>query len=567
MFSGTNVAGATTSRLSISSAQFATGGVYTVTCSNVYGTVTSQVATLNVVASTITTAPMSQKVPAGSNVTFSVVAAGKEPFGFQWYGNGTKLDGATDASLLLTNVQLEQSGTYLVEVSNYYGKVFSPSASLRVQPVVITTTYVGPAVYRGGTATFSPATKASVPLTYEWRFNGESINGQTGSSLTLTNVQFNQAGVYSATLSNTYGSTNLVATLTVLPVVLWGDNSYGQKNMRSWMTNVVGVAAGGYYNVALRSGGTVGASGGWTATGYIQTVVPPELNNVLDVTAGFYHSLALRADGTVVGWGDNTYGQCTIPQGLSNVVAVSAGNYNSWALGADGRLVGWGQNLYGETNVPSGLSNVVAVAGGGSSALALRDDGTVVAWGDNSYGQTNVPSGLSNVVAIASGRYHEVALQADGTVVVWGDNTYGQTNVPAGLSNVIAIASGHWHVLAETANGGVVGWGNNAHGETNTPANLTNVVDLSAGLYHSAAVVSDQPMPRQVQVLKASRNGDSFSLSVPSQGGRVYRLEYSTSLTDPNWTGLPLVAGTGGLLTLSDSSAPNAPRFYRVRRW
>jgi len=54
---------------------------------------------------------------------------------------------------------------------------------------------------------------------------------------------------------------------------------------------------------------------------------------------------------------------------------------------------------------------------------------------------------------------------------------------------------------------------------------------------------------------------------LPTQYGRVYALEYKNSLTDSQWTALPLVAGNGGLRTLSDPTATGQQRFYRVRRW
>ncbi len=48
---------------------------------------------------------------------------------------------------------------------------------------------------------------------------------------------------------------------------------------------------------------------------------------------------------------------------------------------------------------------------------------------------------------------------------------------------------------------------------------------------------------------------------------RVYRLKYKDDLSGGDWIGLPLVAGNGGTLTLSDPDAAGARRFYRVRRW
>ena len=49
-----------------------------------------------------------------------------------------------------------------------------------------------------------------------------------------------------------------------------------------------------------------------------------------------------------------------------------------------------------------------------------------------------------------------------------------------------------------------------------------------------------------------------FSLSLSTQSGRVYALEYKDSLADNNWVALPLRARTGSLLTLVD------PRHYEA---
>jgi hypothetical protein len=58
-----------------------------------------------------------------------------------------------------------------------------------------------------------------------------------------------------------------------------------------------------------------------------------------------------------------------------------------------------------------------------------------------------------------------------------------------------------------------------------------------------------------------------FSVSVPTQTGRVYALEYKDSLEDAEWIPLPLVGGSGHERTLPDPTAEGTQRFYRVRRW
>ena len=63
------------------------------------------------------------------------------------------------------------------------------------------------------------------------------------------------------------------------------------------------MAAGTWHSLALRANGTVIAWGDDSAG---QTNLPSDLTNVIAIAAGGNHSLALRADHTVVGWGENT---------------------------------------------------------------------------------------------------------------------------------------------------------------------------------------------------------------------------------------------------------------------
>ena len=225
-----------------------------------------------------------------------------------------------------------------------------------------------------------------------------------------------------------------------------------------------------------------------------------------------------------------------------------------------------GDNTYGESTVPDGLANVVAVSAGAQFSLALKDNGRVQAWGHNDQGQTTVPSSLINVVAIAAGWYHAMALTSDGHVTVWGSTTYGAANVPPEATDVVAVASGDFSCLALKADGTVLAWGYSIYGQTNVPAGLTKVTAIAAGDHHSLALVGSGPLP-QLALLHPVVNSAGFSVSVPSQNGRVYRLEYKDSLDEPNWTPLPLVAGTGSTLALSDPAPVSPARFYRVRRW
>jgi hypothetical protein len=64
---------------------------------------------------------------------FSVTAAGAEPLTYQWFFNtNAPVQGASDATLVLTDVAPADAGTYSVTVSNLAGSVSSQPAALRV---------------------------------------------------------------------------------------------------------------------------------------------------------------------------------------------------------------------------------------------------------------------------------------------------------------------------------------------------------------------------------------------------------------------------------------------------
>ena len=270
-----------------------------------------------------------------------------------------------------------------------------------------------------------------------------------------------------------------------LGVIGWGDNSNQQKSIPAGLNNVVQIAGGEYFSLALKGDGTVVA---WGNNYSGKTNIPAGLNNVVQIAGGYSHSLALKADGTVVAWGYNGNGVTSIPTGLNNVVQIAGGSSHSLALKADGTVVAWGWNGNGQTSIPAGLNNVMQIAGGGLHSLALKKDGTVVAWGNNNYGQTSIPAGLNNVVQIAGEYSHSLALKADGTVVAWGWNGNGQTSIPAGLNNVVQIAAGRYHSLALKVDGTVVAWGDNTYGQTNIPAGLNNVAQIASGSYFNLAI-------------------------------------------------------------------------------
>jgi Immunoglobulin domain len=215
---GTALPGATSSALALTSVQTTDAGGYTVVVTNVAGSNTSAVAALMVyIPPAITTQPLSQAVTCGQTASFSVLATGTAPLGYQWSLNGTALPGATSSALTLASLQATDTGNYTVVVTNTVGSITSAVAALTVNvSPAITMPPQAQTVMVGQSASFSVTASGTAPLGYQWSFNGTALSGATSSTLTLNNAQTTDAGSYAVVVANVASSvTSGVATLTV----------------------------------------------------------------------------------------------------------------------------------------------------------------------------------------------------------------------------------------------------------------------------------------------------------------------------------------------------------------
>jgi alpha-tubulin suppressor-like RCC1 family protein len=408
------------------------------------------------------------------------------PLNYQWQLNGTNIPGANQSWLLLTNVQTATPPlslvNYVLIVSNAYGTVTNTvPLTVANSPPIIMAQPQSLELPPNNNFTFSVGAVGSQPISYQWQYNGTNIPGATGPSFTVNNAQLPAAGYYSVILNNSYGtlaSSNAGLSFSITSVAVWGDNSWGELNVFSNLTDVLAVSAGFNHNMALLAGGTVVA---WGDDSFGEIAVPSNLTNVTAIAAGGEFSLALRADGTVIGWGLDNYGQIDVPSGLSNVVAIAAGEVAGMALQSNGVVSVWGYSE--ETNVPSSVTNVVAIAATAGNCLVLRSDGTVVEWGEDFYDQTEFASTLTNIIALGSGcdTSCDTAVKSDGTVVVWGYIPYSSLEPPAGLSNVVAVAAGSDFCLAMLADRTAFAWGPDGIDALKVPPGLTNVTQIGCG--------------------------------------------------------------------------------------
>ncbi len=493
----------------------------------------------------VSQAPRNPVTAAGETLILRAAAFGYPAPSYRWLRNGVPVAGATNAWLVLLNVQAGAAAQYSVESTSGGRVITSSPTPLTVLPTApsITTDPLSQLVLLGTEALFTTAAKGTEPIAFEWQFNGQTLPGANESVLRLSSVGHAQSGEYRAVAANILGrATSHVATLTVFEAVAWGSPWQGQTDVPLNATNLVELAAGTAHTLALREDGTV-VAWGHNASG--QCTVPPTATNVLHVAARGERSLALRRDGAVVTWGATGYDLETVPDSATNVIGIGAGTYHSLVVRRNGSVVAWGNNGAGQATVPATAANVVAVAGGANHSLALRADGTLVGWGTGVYGLTNPPASATGIVAIACGSLHNLALRADGTVVAWGMTNQGQCNVPIEATNLLAIAAQQTTSMALRRDGRVFVWGSVANGMDQVPANATNVAAIALGAMHcvasidrGAAVVYAPPLDSRVLVgEKLILLADAYGANPPA--ARWYRNGQPVAGATNRWLVLP----------------------------
>ncbi len=321
---------------------------------------------------------------------------------------------------------------------------------------------------------------------------------------------------------------------------LWatGDNEFGQlgdgtrQSKSFWISvmdpgsGVTQITAGGMHSLALKSDGSVWATGdnefGQLGDGTRQSksfwisVMDPG-SGVTQITAGGMHSLALKSDGSIWGVGDNEVGQlgdgtttdksnwASLMSSGSGVIQVAAGHTHSLALSTNGSVWAAGHNGYGELGDGSRTdqatwisvisSGATRVAVGSKHSLVLMSNGELLATGYNFHGQLGrgrnrnkatwisvIPSG---VVHVAAGRYHSFAVKSDGSVWASGDNENGQLGdgtylnksawKPVMNAGTYLTVGGYDHSFAVKADGTIWKTGGNYSGQLGHEGDVSTV--------------------------------------------------------------------------------------------
>jgi Zn-dependent metalloprotease len=224
----------------------------------------------------------------GEGHTFQVGVSGSGPYSYQWQRDGVDILGATDATLVLTQLHIEDAGFYVVRISSQTTSTTSAEAQLTVNlaPVNLGTVQDTPVSASLSKLLAANSSYAQYPLSLTAMDEAGSEGGTVslaGNTLTYTPPEgFVGLDAFSYTVNNNHGSS---ASGEVIVTVLASTDA-GQNKVVS-----VSVAAG---NCVLRYAGIPGRSyvlqwasvstGPWSNLGEPQPADPTGLIQFTDTT-------------------------------------------------------------------------------------------------------------------------------------------------------------------------------------------------------------------------------------------------------------------------------------------
>jgi uncharacterized delta-60 repeat protein len=478
------------------------------------------------------------------------------PLKGRWILNGTNVLAATGAVLTLTNVTVEQAGSYVFFTTNNYG-IGSGTGTVEVVALSSSVGKLDPNYNRG--------TRPQV------------MDGIFALALQPDG---------GAIIGGGFTSFNGVARTNVARVDASGDVDSG--------FNTGPLASGTYpawvHSFATQSDGKLLVAGTFTRhlfrcepSGSLDSSFPSSYASPL-------YAVALQPDGrvlvgtttgirrlTAAGYNDATFQATSVTRAVRAIVVQP-----------DGRILAGGDYL---STAPQPALARLKPAGdldysfdarltGPVTTLALQEDGKIVVGGsfpsaggaprkglarlhpDGSVDTTfDIGSGFSSSVPVLVAA---VAVQTDGKVLAGG----GFTSVAGIRRNGIVRLNPDGSVdpgfnPGSGTDGVVYAIGLQADGNVIIAGDFTRVNGTARD--RLARLYGDNPPPLSPRLGLPVAVGEYMSVSFLSEPRRQFTLEFSSSMGSGQWTPGPSVVGDGTPMALTDTNTPSSQRYYRIR--
>ena len=362
------------------------------------------------------------------------------------------------------------------------------------------------------------------------------------------------------------------------------------------------IAAGDGHSLVLTSSGQldafganrVGQLGSATNSGTnnpnptpVLVSLPGQSGQITQIAAGGFHNLVLTSGGQLYAFGENEAGQ------LGSATNDGTTNPNPTPM-----LV----------SLPGQSGPVTQIAAGGSHSLAVTSSGQLYAFGANNFGElgsatnsgtnnpnptpalVSLPGQSGQITQIAAGGSHSLVATSGGQLYAFGLNNLGQlgsatnngtttpnptpalVSLPGQSGPVTQIAAGGSHSLAVTSSGQLYAFGDNSNGElgsatnsgTNNPNPTPVLVSLPAGT--TIDTVARGPLAAHSLALVSGLSITTGSLADGQVGSRYGSTLSATGGTQPlSWSlsglpaGLSLDGSTGAV-----SGSPTAPGSFTI---
>ncbi len=185
----------------------ADAGRYEVILNNDYGSVTSAVAVVTVLARPpyLALYPTGgERLAAGLPLDLYTLAFGSEPLRYRWFRDGQPVAGATNNLLSIPAVSFADAGDYRLVVTNTAGAVTSEVYRVQVDAAVLG----GPSpqsVFLGDRAVLFAFASAVPETTFQWFRDNVAIPGETNAFWVRSNVAAGDIANYQVVVSNRYG--------------------------------------------------------------------------------------------------------------------------------------------------------------------------------------------------------------------------------------------------------------------------------------------------------------------------------------------------------------------------